>query len=140
LGLFRVGNRRSLSQGPMRTVAVEMIGVDLQHGFEMASGEDQQPVCALAADAAYPALGEGVCSWALRWCPQHSDAGRREDGVEGVGELGVPVPDEEAKTVGPVVQVHEQIPGLLRHPRAVGFRVAPSTWTWRVAISTTKNT
>ena len=41
----------SLNQGRVRTVTVGMAGVDFQNGFQVALGEDQQPVDALAADA-----------------------------------------------------------------------------------------
>ena len=43
----------------------------------------------------------------------HVDALGAEDGVEGVGELGVPVADEEAERGGPVAQVREQVAGGL---------------------------
>lgn len=99
-----------MSQQAVRTMTVEMFG------FQMVPGEDQQSVGAFAADAADPPFGICICSWSLRWCPQHGDAGRCKDGVEGVGDLGVPVADEEAKPLGALVQVHEQVPGLLRHP------------------------
>jgi hypothetical protein len=105
------GSRRSLSQGTVWAMAV-----DLQYGFQMVPGEDQHSVGALAADTADPAFGVGVCSWALRWCPQYGDAGRCGDGVEGLGELGVAVADEEAETLGAIVQIHQQISGVLRSP------------------------
>ncbi|WP_205718714.1 hypothetical protein [Actinomadura sp. WMMA1423] len=35
------GSMRSLPQGTRRTVTIEMIGVDPEHGFQMASGEGQ---------------------------------------------------------------------------------------------------
>jgi hypothetical protein len=54
-------------------------------------------------------------------------AGRRrplgsEDPVEDAGELGVPVPDEEAEGADPVAEVHEQVAGLLCGPCAVRVR------------------
>jgi hypothetical protein len=47
------------------------------------------------------------------------DAGRGEHVIEAGRELGVAVADEEPQLVSAFVQVHEQIPGLLDHPRAV---------------------
>jgi hypothetical protein len=42
-----------------------------------------------------------------------------EDRVEGTGELGVAVPDEEAELRDPVAEVHQQVAGLLGSPCAV---------------------
>ena len=39
-----------------------------------------------------------------------------EHGVEGGGELGVAVPDEEPEVAASVVEVHEQVAGLLGQP------------------------
>jgi hypothetical protein len=39
-----------------------------------------------------------------------------KDGVEGSGELGVAVADEEPKAPPGVVEVHEEIAGLLGQP------------------------
>jgi len=51
----------------------------------------------------------------LDW--RHALAG--EDRVEGAGELGVAVPDQEPERAGPVTEVHEQVASLLGGPRAV---------------------
>lgn len=75
----------------MRAMAVEVISVDLEDGFQIASGEDQRPVGKLAADAADPAFGEGIGLRSPDRCPHHGDAGRCEDVVEGAGELAVAV-------------------------------------------------
>jgi hypothetical protein len=42
-----------------------------------------------------------------------------EDRVEGAGEPGVTVPDQEAEGADPVAEVHDQVAGLLGGPRAV---------------------
>ena len=53
-------------------------------------------------------------------CPDRgvddADVGAREHGVEGGGELAVPVADQESEPVGAVVEVHEQVAGLLGDP------------------------
>ena len=49
----------------------------------------------------------------------HPHALAGEDRVEGTGELGVAVPDQEAEGSDPVAEVHEQIAGLLSGPCAV---------------------
>ena len=46
---------------------------------------------------------------------------RGEHGVERRGELSVPVPDQELKALGPIVKVHQQVPGLLDHPLLRGM-------------------
>jgi len=47
---------------------------------------------------------------------QDPDAGGGEDRVEGGGELGVPIAQQELDRACSFVEVHEQVPGLLRHP------------------------
>ena len=84
----------------------------------MARGEDQQPVGAFAADAQDPPFGCGIGFRGLGRGAQYVDAGGGEDGVEGVGEFGVPVTDEEAELLCAFIQVHEQVAGLLGDPCA----------------------
>jgi hypothetical protein len=48
------------------------------------------------------------------------DVGGGEDGGEGGGECRVAVPDEEAEAAPGVVDVHEQVAGLLGQPGAGG--------------------
>ena len=45
-----------------------------------------------------------------------ADVGAGEDGVEGGGELAVPVADQEPEPVGAVAEVHQQVAGLLGDP------------------------
>ena len=52
--------RRLKPERPVGTVAVVMLDVDPQDLLEMASADDQQPVQALGADRADPALRVGV--------------------------------------------------------------------------------
>ncbi|WP_413106208.1 hypothetical protein [Streptomyces sp. Inha503] len=79
---------------------------------------DQESVGALGTDCAYPSFGERVGPWALRRSRDDGCAVAGEDGVEGGGELAVPVPDEEPEASGPVAEVHEQVAGELRDPPA----------------------
>lgn len=55
---------------------------------------------------------------ALESCLEHLDPGSREHGVEGAGELGVAVPDEEPEAFAGVVEVHREVAGLLGQPGA----------------------
>jgi len=52
----RLCDRRLLLQRSVRSVRVVVGDVLLQHAFELAAGEDQDPVEAFAADAADPAF------------------------------------------------------------------------------------
>jgi hypothetical protein len=40
-----------------------------------------------------------------------------EDIIEGRDEFGVPVTDQEPKCLHPTTHLHDQVPGLLGHPR-----------------------
>ena len=52
--------RRFQSERSVRTMGIVVGGVDPQDLLQMASSDDQQPVQALGADGANPALGVGV--------------------------------------------------------------------------------
>ncbi len=52
-------------------------------------------------------------------------AGRGEDRVERTGVPGIPVSDQELQAVGPLTEVHEDVPGLLDRP--CGGRVGGDT-------------
>ena len=86
----------------------------------MALVDDQEAVEEFAADGADEAFGDRV---RLR-CPHRrrddSDVDGGEDGVEGGGELGVAVADEEPEASVGVVEVHQQVAGLLGEPGAGG--------------------
>jgi hypothetical protein len=64
---------------------------------------------AFAAQGADPALGDRVRSRCSDW---GADVGAGEHGVEG-GELAVPVADQEPNPAGVVVEVQEEVAGLL---------------------------
>jgi hypothetical protein len=109
-----------LLQRSVRTVGVVVHGVLPQHYCEVARSADQQVVEAFTTQGADPALGDGVGSRRANRGADDADVGRGEHSVEGGGELAVPVADQEAKPVGVVLEVHEQIAGLLGHPRPGG--------------------
>ena len=56
-------------------------------------------------------------AWRLHGRGQDSDAVGAEDRIEGVGELRIPVADEKLDLSDAVFQLHEQVAGLLGHPR-----------------------
>jgi Integrase core domain len=108
--------RRRLPQCAMGTVDVVMIGVLAQHRHEVPTSDDEHPVQALAADRTHPPLRVGIRPWRPHRRAQHVDALGCEDGVEGAGELGVPIAEQQPEAAGTVFELHEQVAGLLRHP------------------------
>jgi len=81
----------------MRPVAVVVVGVDAEDALELLAAGDQEPVKAVAADAADPAFGERVCLWSAKWGTDDLDAFASEDIVEGAAELGVTIVDQEPR-------------------------------------------
>jgi hypothetical protein len=58
---------------------------------------DQEAVDEFAADRPDEALGDRVGSWCPHRCLDDLDVDGGEDGLEGGGELGVPIADEESE-------------------------------------------
>src|SRR5689334_19653170 len=79
---------------------------------------DQDAVEEFAADGADEPFGDRVGPRRPHRRPEDANVGGGEDGVEGCGELGVPIADEEPEATAGVVEVHEQVAGLLGEPRA----------------------
>jgi hypothetical protein len=95
-----------------------MVLVLARHGCGMPLVGDEDAVEELASDAADEAFGDGVGPRCPHWCLDDADVDGGEHGVEGGGELGVAVPDEEPEAPAGVVEVHEQVAGLLGQPGA----------------------
>ena len=98
----------------MRVVMLDVLGQDRR---KVTASEDERPVKTLAPDGAHHTLADGV----RPRCPDRGlyDPGalRGEDGVEGGGELGVAVADEELDRVRLVGELQREVAGLLGHPR-----------------------
>src|SRR6266567_2066644 len=77
---------------------------------------NQHPVEQLTADGADPPFRERVRPRRPYGCAEDPDALGAEDRIEAVGELGVPVADEEPELSDVVPKVHEQVAGLLGYP------------------------
>jgi len=105
-------------QGAVGAVLVEMRRVLGQYVFEVAPVEDQYSVEQLAADGADPSFGDRVRAGRAHRCAQDADAFAGEHGIKDVGELGIPVPDQELQRCHAFAEVHQQIPCLLSHPRS----------------------
>jgi hypothetical protein len=77
--------RRFQSERSVRTMGVVVGGVDPQDLLQMASSDEQQPVQALGADGANPALGVGVRVGCRHRRQEHLGTVRSEDVVEPMG-------------------------------------------------------
>jgi len=69
------------------------------------SFDDQEPVEEFAADRPDEALGDRVGPRCAHWCADDLDIDGGEHGVEGGGELGVAVADQEPKVPTGVVEI-----------------------------------
>jgi hypothetical protein len=63
--------------------------------LQVTATEDEYPVQALPPDSPHPALGEGVRPRGLDRSEDGGDALGGEDRIEALGELGVPITDQE---------------------------------------------
>src|SRR3954453_5475180 len=102
----------------MWPMAVVVVRVLAENGGGMPPVDDQDSVEEFAADGADEAFGDRVGPGRPYRCPDEADVGGGEDGVEVGGELGVAVADEESEFAPGVVEVHEQVAGLLGQPGA----------------------
>ena len=102
----------------MRPVAVVVVDVLVDNGFEMPSPDDQHPIEALPADRADEAPGKCIGTR----CPDRDTDGSDALGVEYLVEAGrelcVAIPDQEPDRTRSVGQVHGEVPRLLDHPRS----------------------
>jgi len=108
---------RMLIEALVWTMVVEMALVLAEHGTGVPFAVDQDPVGALSPDAADEPLGKAVRPGRPRWDLDYVDAFGGEHRVEGSGELGVPVTDQEPKHGCAIAEVHHQVACLLRRPR-----------------------
>src|SRR3954465_9040912 len=77
---------------------------------------DEYPVGAFTAHGSHPALRVRIRPRRLRWGAYHLHAGSGEDRVEPGGELRVPIAEQEPPPVDTLVELHQQVTGLLDDP------------------------
>jgi len=77
---------------------------------------DQGLVEEFASAAADPAFHDRVRAGRSDRAAQDPDPGTGQDLVEGSGELGVAVAEQELDRLDVFVEVHEEVPGHLRDP------------------------
>ena len=85
------------------------------------------------------AFGDGVGPRSSHRRLDDPDVGRGEHGVEGGGELGVAVADQEPEATAGVIEIHERLRACWVSHAPVGWAVTPRMCTRRVACSMTKN-
>src|SRR5215203_3299328 len=93
--------------------AVVVGAVPGKDGPQVALAEDQDAVSEFGSGGQDESFGEAVCSWRSRWDLHCVDPGAGQDGVERGGELAGSVAHEESEGRGAVVEVHQQVAGLL---------------------------
>ena len=98
-----------------QVVVVDELGQDI---LEVPPAEDQQLVETLAPDRAHPALSERVGARAPVGRPGYADAFAAEDLVEGGGELGVAIVEQELHRERAFSDLPGQVASLLGDPVA----------------------
>ena len=94
-------------------------------GPQVPFANDQDAVGEFGSDGQDEAFGEAVRSRASGWDLDGVDPGAGEGGVERGRELAGAVADEKPERGGPVVEVHEQVAGLLGGPSSGGVAGRP---------------
>jgi hypothetical protein len=84
-----------LIERPVWAMGVVVLDELLQYYSEVAKSGDQEMVEAFAAERPYPAFRDGVGPRCLDRGAEDADVGVGEDGVEGGGDLVVPIADLE---------------------------------------------
>jgi hypothetical protein len=89
-----------------------------QHLTQVVLVDDQQPVEQPPAQGTYHPFADSVRSGRLRRTGENPDCLCREHGVEGVSELVRAIPDQELHAFRATAEVHQEVTGRLRRPRA----------------------
>jgi hypothetical protein len=110
--------RRAKLQRSMWPSAVVVGSVPGKSGPQVSFAEDQDAVGEFSSGGPDEAFGEAVRPRTSRWDLHRVDAGAGQYRVEGGGELSGSVADEEPEGGNAIVEVHQQVAGLLGGPRS----------------------
>ena len=132
--------RRRLVPATVRTVHVVMVGVLGQHQHQLPTAEDQHPIQQLTPNRAHPPLRVGVRLWRPHRRAKHPDPLSGEDRDERGGEPGVAIVDQEPEQADAVLQAMSRLRACWVTHAPTGCAVTASTWTRRLAISSTNRT
>ncbi len=97
--------RRLQSERPVGTVVVVVGDVDPEHLLKVPAAHDEQPVKGTRPAPSGSSARRRRWRWAPAPCHKRLGSLRREDVVEGAGELRIPIADEEPRS--PIPQ-HQQ--------------------------------
>lgn len=104
----------------MGTMGVVVVDVVAEKPLEMPSSENERPVQTLRTHRFHPSLGERVRLRGANRCEDHLDTLGSEDLVEGAGELGIAVADQEAQGEVSLGEAEGEVPRLLGDPGRIG--------------------
>jgi hypothetical protein len=124
-----IGAWRSKRECSMWPSAVVVGGIPGNDGPQVTFAEDQDAVGEFGSGGADEAFGDAVRSRTSRWDLHGVDAVTGQDGVERGGELAGSVADEEADGSGAVVEVYQQVAGLVVVQVPVGWLVVARMYT-----------
>jgi len=110
-------SRRVLVEPLVCPVVIEVAHVLVEDGSGVSCVVDQHPIGAFGADAADEPFRITVRPRRPRRDLDHGNGFGGEDGIEGSGEFGVPVADQEAEGADLVTEVCQQVAGSLSVPR-----------------------
>ena len=125
-----------LTKALMWSLPVEVGGVLAEHTRKAALAEDQDVIQVLAPHAAEEPLAHGVGPRCAMGRVQNRDVAGFGNALERLPTLAVIVPDEESR---PLPKRRGFPESCWATQASVGWRVAPTCTTRRVASSTTKN-
>src|SRR5829696_3454010 len=116
-----IGAWRDKAQRSMWPPSVVVGAVSSEDGPQVPLAEDQDAVGEFGSDGQDEPLGEAVRTRTSRWNPHRVDPRAAHDAVEGGGELPGAVADEKLEGGGAVVEVQQQVAGLLGGPGSGGM-------------------
>ena len=116
LGLA-VGDGATLVNALMRARNVVItVGELAQHPLQMGIIENEEMIEAFFSGGTDPSLGEGICIGSLKGSGENVEAFADEDGIECIRVLAIVVTDQESQRGLGIVEVPQDLSGLLRDP------------------------
>src|SRR5258705_13501616 len=109
----------------MWPMAVVVVDEDANDVLEMLAVEDQEPIQTLRANRPHESFRNTVCLRRAKRRANDLYPIALKDPVKTLGELLVPIANQEAEGVLALRQRPRQLSGLLRHPRPARIGRAP---------------
>ena len=121
-------------------MTVVMVDKDANDPLEMLAVEDQEPIQTLRANRPHEPFRDAVGLGRAKRRSHDLYRLALEDPIKTVGELLIPIANQEAERLLALRQRLRQLPGLLRHPGPLGFGLHPAKCTRRLPSSMKKST